>query len=319
MRVSAYLLNESRRLEPSSFDAFSDAEANEGPWLVDVEQPEAASFKELLAPLDLHPLVIESCLEANGPLVAPYSDAVFLQLPLQLAWDREDQGLLSLICLSKGVIITHTTVIPQIERLIQEGLGAARYHERSAPAILFFLLDRLIDEDMSFVLYSRRAVDNLTDQFETGKENLDTGIALELKRKLMHLAGTLEDQLYCVTALQTLESDVFNISTLREYFHESLSNLEHTVRSAGRQQQRLQGLYQQGLLELQEITNWRLRILTIISAVFLPMTLVAGIYGMNFRYMPELGWRYGYPMALGLMFAIAASLLLFFHRKGWFK
>ncbi|MEY3025634.1 MAG: magnesium/cobalt transporter CorA [Planctomycetota bacterium] len=68
--------------------------------------------------------------------------------------------------------------------------------------------------------------------------------------------------------------------------------------------------------------NEILRILTIISVIFMPLTLIAGIYGMNFRdegpwSMPELHWRYGYPFALGLMAACALSLLFFFRAKGW--
>jgi magnesium transporter len=62
-----------------------------------------------------------------------------------------------------------------------------------------------------------------------------------------------------------------------------------------------------------------LRVLTIISTIFIPLSFVAGIYGMNFERMPELGWRFGYPMALLVMAAIASVLLLYFHRKGWLR
>jgi magnesium transporter len=64
-------------------------------------------------------------------------------------------------------------------------------------------------------------------------------------------------------------------------------------------------------------TNEIMKVLTIISAVFIPLTLVAGIYGMNFKYLPELEWRWGYPFALGLMVVFALVLLTFFRAKGW--
>jgi magnesium transporter len=57
--------------------------------------------------------------------------------------------------------------------------------------------------------------------------------------------------------------------------------------------------------------------LTVISAIFLPLTLLAGIYGMNFSVMPVLGWKHGYPVALLLMVAIAGGMLWIFKRKGW--
>ena len=64
-------------------------------------------------------------------------------------------------------------------------------------------------------------------------------------------------------------------------------------------------------------TNEVMRRLTVITSVFLPLSWIAGIYGMNFRYMPELEWRLGYPFALGLMAATALAMLAYFRRKGW--
>ncbi len=65
--------------------------------------------------------------------------------------------------------------------------------------------------------------------------------------------------------------------------------------------------------------NEILRVLTIISTIFIPLSFVAGVYGMNFQHMPELSWRYGYPFALGIMVLIAAGLLVYFGRKGWLR
>lgn len=66
-------------------------------------------------------------------------------------------------------------------------------------------------------------------------------------------------------------------------------------------------------------TNEIMRMLTIISTVFLPMTFVAGVYGMNFDDMPELHWRWGYPFSLVVMLGIAVAFLIFFYRRGWFN
>ena len=67
------------------------------------------------------------------------------------------------------------------------------------------------------------------------------------------------------------------------------------------------------------MTERRLRFLTVLSAVFLPLSLTAGIYGMNFANMPELQTSYGYEVILGLMVALGVAALLYFHRKGWFR
>jgi magnesium transporter len=64
--------------------------------------------------------------------------------------------------------------------------------------------------------------------------------------------------------------------------------------------------------------NQIFKVLAVFSAVLMPPTLIAGIYGMNFAHMPELGWRLGYPLALGLMAVAMATPLIWFRRKGWF-
>nr|WP_276607314.1 CorA family divalent cation transporter [Thermococcus indicus] len=64
-------------------------------------------------------------------------------------------------------------------------------------------------------------------------------------------------------------------------------------------------------------TNEIIRILTVVSTVFIPLTFITGLYGMNFRYMPELAWRYSYPAVLTVMLGIALGMLAYFRRKGW--
>jgi magnesium transporter len=60
-----------------------------------------------------------------------------------------------------------------------------------------------------------------------------------------------------------------------------------------------------------------MKVLTVISTIFMPLTFVAGVYGMNFRHMPEIGWRWGYPVVLGVMLLVALLMLLYFRRRRW--
>ncbi len=63
--------------------------------------------------------------------------------------------------------------------------------------------------------------------------------------------------------------------------------------------------------------NAVMKVLTIISTIFIPLTFIAGIYGMNFEYMPELGWKYGYPATWGLMIMMVMMMFVFFKKKNW--
>ncbi|MEM9411384.1 MAG: CorA family divalent cation transporter [Planctomycetota bacterium] len=66
-------------------------------------------------------------------------------------------------------------------------------------------------------------------------------------------------------------------------------------------------------------TNDVMKTLTIVSSIFIPLGFIAGFYGMNFQNMPELHWRYGYPLVIALMISIASGLIFWFYRKGWFN
>ena len=97
------------------------------------------------------------------------------------------------------------------------------------------------------------------------------------------------------------------------------SDAQYLDRVGDRLEKRLDNLRAQYSMSQQDRTNERLAVLTVISAVFLPMTLLAGIYGMNFDVMPELHFSWAYPAVLGLMVAVAAGMLWYFRSRGWFK
>ncbi|VAX27334.1 Magnesium and cobalt transport protein CorA [hydrothermal vent metagenome] len=319
MELDTFMLNKNRYLEPSSVEAFLASRAEDGPFWVDITEPDETVLKEFLSPLQLHPLILETCLDPSaGSRIAPYEQALFIKLPTQPRWDRIEQAFLSIICLPHAIVTIHKLPIPALKSIAKEFSTAVRFHTQSTSAILYQILDRLIDEDMAYALKARREIESLEEAIDRD-EAVDIDKALTLKRKVARLSITFEEQHHCVTTLQTIESEFFDIKDFREYYRDSLANLEYAIRSVNRQQTHLSEIRQHYIVTLQDRTNKRLRLLTIISAIFMPLTLIAGIYGMNFRYMPELKWHYGYPAVLAIMLAIAVGLLWIFHRRGWFR
>lgn len=321
MNLKVFSLNENRHLDLSSVTSFraSYADGRTLFW-IGVTEPDPEGLTEFLSPLKLHPLVMEGYLDTtSGTRIAPFENSLFIRLPVQLDWKTLEHVNLTVICLPQAVITIHESPIPALEGVAADFSTAVRFHAFSISAILYQILDRLIDEDMEFVIGVRREVDTLEEVMEKDENSLHIDEILTFKRRVARLAITLEDQHYCMTAMKTIESDAFDITDFREYFRDSLNNLEYAIRSVGRLQAHLTELRTHYLLTLQDRTNKRLRLLTIISAVFMPLTLIAGIYGMNFLYMPELKWHYSYPIVIALMFAIAGGLLYSFYRRGWFR
>ncbi len=319
MALNVFLLNENRYLEPSSVEAFFGGGSGGAPFWVDMTGPDEAALKEFLSPLRLHPLILETSLDPSaGTRIAPYEQALLIKLPTQPRWDRIDQSFLTIICLPHAVLTIHDAAVPVLTDMAKEFSTAVRFHTQSTSAVIYQILDRLIDEDMAYALEARREIDSLEEAIDR-EEELDIDKALTLKQRLARLSITFEEQHHCVTTLQAIESEFLDFKDFREYYRDSLANLEYAIRSVNRQQAHLSELRQHYMVTLQDRTNKRLRLLTIISAIFMPLTLIAGIYGMNFRHMPELEWRCGYPAVLAVMLAIAAGLLWIFHRRGWFR
>ncbi len=321
MKYQTFRLNKERYIESCSLDEVlaPSSGARDACW-IDLRRGDHASTEQLLASLGIHPLAVEACLDPTpaSRLVA-YGKSLFLGLPTQTRWDAEHHAFLWVVCMPGRIITLHEEAVPALEMVIEHYSDGMRFHGESTSAILYQILDHLIDQGMAFTLRARDAINQLDDWPEQKDEDDLTEQTLSLKRRLTRLAATFEDQLYCVGVLQTIESEAFNIEGLNDYFRDAFSHLDHASRSVGRQLAHLNAIHQGRQLQLQNKTNERLRLLTIISTIFIPLTLLTGIYGMNFRNMPELGWELGYYGVLAVMAAIASAMLWGFYRTGWFK
>ncbi len=114
------------------------------------------------------------------------------------------------------------------------------------------------------------------------------------------------------------DSDTDSDSSLSVRFNDLLEHIGRAL-SQGRQiQAELDAIVQMNFSAVSHRTNEVMRTLTVVTAIFMPLTLVAGIFGMNFEFMPELRWRYSYFVALGAMVSLAAILYFSFRRRNWF-
>jgi magnesium transporter len=105
---------------------------------------------------------------------------------------------------------------------------------------------------------------------------------------------------------------------IRIYLHDIYDHLIQIVDSIETYQDILSNMLDTYLSSISNKTNDTMKILTIFSTIFIPLTFLAGVYGMNFKVLPELGFGYGYPLFWVISIIIAAVMLMFFHKKKWF-
>ena len=206
-----------------------------------------------------------------------------------------------------------------LDRLAHHLTGNLYLTSVSLSSLLYRLFEGLIEQSAAFGLAARKRVDRVAQHLDEEPDAIEVCDILALKRQVGQLGLVWEDGLYCVSVLESAESPIISIAADREYFRDLLEKLRFGTKFYSRLETRLKDMHFQYMLNLQEKSEKRLRFLTIISAIFLPLTLLAGIYGMNFEGMPELKIAYGYPLILGVMVAIAGGLLAFFYRRGWLE
>ena len=182
--------------------------------------------------------------------------------------------------------------------------------------VLVALLETRVEYDADTIEDTTDLITNLSKTLNT-EDDLDEDILIRIKdlqEKVMVIRQTIVDKQRVISSM--LKSDVFpaellprlsmiikDINSLFEYTRFGFDRLDY-----------LQDTFL-GLVNLQQ--NKIIKIFTVVSVIFLPPTLIASIYGMNFRVLPELNWAYGYPFSIMLMVVFSAAVLWYFRRKKW--
>jgi magnesium transporter len=129
----------------------------------------------------------------------------------------------------------------------------------------------------------------------------------------------LEDYLYCLVGLREARSETLHFAEVRATLQDLVDDVQRGQQLVARMEDRIRDLRQSSGNYLQEATNRRLNILAILSAIYLPSTLIAGIFGMNFVNIPITHLKYGYFFVLAIMIGLVVGQLWFFYRRGWFR
>jgi magnesium transporter len=264
-----------------------------------------------LAPVfGLHELAVEDSLkEWQYPKVEDFDSYLFV---ITYVWQGSGPQRLSLFIGGKIIISVHADDL-SIKSWIDTELKLLK-----APAqVAYWLLDRSVDSFFA-------PVDALEEEIEDAgdivlrADGQDVLVGLfDLRRRLLDLRRIISGEhamLRQVLSLQALGSN----SQLRHYFldiHDHVSRLVEVIEA---NRELLAVTIETYLSAVANRTNDTMRVLTVIATIFMPLTFIAGVYGMNFRYMPEIAHPYGYPAVMLGMLALSLGMVLYFRRKKWF-
>lgn len=271
---------------------------------------------------NLHPLVLEDVLNTEQrPKIEDSDDYIFIVLKM-LYCDKNDDEIRAeqvSVILGSNFVLSFQEREGDIFNPLRERIRSSkgRVRKMGPDYLAYCLLDAVVDN--YFVV-----LEKLGEQIEGMEEELITNPTPEtlqkihnLKREMIFLRKSVWPLREVVSRLERGESELIKESTgiyLRDVFDHTIQVIDtiETYRDM------LSGMLDIYLSSISNRMNQVMKVLTIIATIFIPLTFVAGIYGMNFEFMPELRWHWVYPWAFWLvMLGVAGLMLVFFRRKKW--
>lgn len=320
MMIKAYRIDAERRLRPSPPEEAARLLEEDPPLWVDVEGADVATRAKWITQLGFHGLTQRLSLEAGDrPGLYQLQSEMVLVLPA-LTGQAEAPALhhLCLVCHDNLLLTLHDAPIASSERLADIDDADAWLADRSAPALMAAVLIDVSSDMLSCVRALRKTITALEERMHMSPEAVPAESIMRLRSQLLTVVSAVSEALPVVTALAAPDSESNRKGVTGDFLNCAVVNLQAADGQLEWLDGRISDLRARFELHAQEQTNRRLNMLTILSAIFMPVTLMASIWGMNFATMPELSAPYAYPVALIAMAVVAAGMYLFFKRGGWF-
>lgn len=272
---------------------------------------------DVLQPLfGLHHLAVEDCIdeEEQRPKLQVYDDHYFLVMN-GIAFHDQDIFLREInVFLGSNTIITVTKQeAPEFTSM----LALLREKEGNRPDVfLYYLVDLVVDRYFDVIEKIEDLIEDLETQIlmNTRKSHLDQIIGL--RSEILYARKMLVPQRDLIDALHKKELPLIQPS-MRKYFGDIMEDAAKVVESFETFRELIGNLREAYQSALAGRANDIMRVFTALTTIFMPLTIVTGIYGMNFDYMPELRQPYGYFIVLGVMAGIGLTMFLIFKRKEW--
>lgn len=270
-----------------------------------------------------HPLAIEDCL-SNGyqtPKVDDFTEYLFIiahaVLPGQPIADFDPLELN--IFLGKNYLVTCYTedVMPPVQAVWQTLAKDERLHARGSDFLCHAVLDHLVDDYMPIIDQLDEEVEKLEDEVVAHPQPQVLERLQQLKHFIMVLRRVINPQREVVNRLSRDDFPQIDKQS-RIYFRDIYDHLVRIQEMTESIRDIASGAMDIYLNSTSLRLNEVMKALTIVSTIFLPLSFIAGVYGMNFHYLPEITWKYGYLFAWGLFITVAIAMLIFFKRRKWF-
>jgi magnesium transporter len=323
--ITSYLRKDGTVTSPVSEDAIRQTlAAGEGLLWIDLEAASQDEATPLLRDIfGFHHLAIEDCFNTHidPAKIDDYGDYVFI-IAQAISSGQEAKRIetteLNLFLGPNYVVSFHGQPLPFIEeirrRCEKNGLDMAR----GADFLAHSLIDELVDDYQPLVEELDDALQQVEEQVLAAPRKSFLEDILLLKRNVQRLRRTLLPQRDMVNRIARGEFPKLVRQETYIYFRDVYDHVVRVEEMVESVRDLADGVLNSYLSSINNRMNDVMKTLSVVATILLPLTFIASIYGMNFQHMPELTWRYGYYVMLGVMATIAFTLVVIFRRRRWF-
>jgi magnesium transporter len=321
IRVSLFREDQLRRGGVELIDEWRGDSAD-NLW-VDIQEPAQEVIEPLLEErFKFHELAAEDTLSPNTlpkyDSFAQYDFFIFRTVDVRISEHASETYKIAAFLGTNFLFTVHRQPIAAIDNILNRLPGDKRMIERGPDFVLYAIVDEMVDAHFPLLEQIEEAVDDLQDRIFDAATDDDLDELLHLKRDINVLRRHILPQRELLNQISRGDAKFIQQQHLI-YFRDMYDHMFRISETIDVDRDQMTGTMDAYLSVVANRTNEIMKVLTIFSALMLPLTLIAGIYGMNFEHMPELRWIHGYPFALGLMLVVAIGMLGLFWLRGWIR
>lgn len=268
----------------------------------------------------LHSLLLDDISCEQQPKVEEFDDYLFFSLKMlyRIKHNTIDYEQISFV-LGKDYLISFQEKegdpFGAFRERIRQDLGRVR--KKKADYLLYRLIDIIVDNYYTVLDAIGQHIEQIEDEIYKGQTGQEFKKIQRLKKELIYLRKALYPLRDAMSKLIKDESGFIDTSNAR-FFNDVYNHVVHLIDSLDTYKDLTSGLMDIYMNTLNTRMNEVMRVLTMISTIFIPLTFIVGVYGMNFDFMPELHWRLGYGVVWVLMGLVTGGMVLYFRYKKWF-
>lgn len=275
---------------------------------------------ELGKHFSLHSLLIDDILSDHQPKAEEFDDYLFFTMKMlySIKQNEIDYEQISFV-LGKNYLLSFQEKEGDLFGSLRERIkqSSGRVRTRNADYLLYRLIDIIVDNYYTVLDEVGQQIEQVEDDIYEGPSNKEFKKIQRIKKELIYLRKALYPLRDAVSKLAKDESGFIDQANIR-YYGDVYDHVVHLIDSLDTYKDLTSSLMDIHINTVNTRMNEVMKVLAVFSTIFMPLTFIVGIYGMNFDFMPELRTKWGYPVVMSIMAALVFGMIRFFKYKKWF-